>query len=67
MPKTNKTQKSVKKTPAKKAISKAKAKSAPAASKRKSSSGASSKAKAPKYGAAFTKPIRMFKNQGDYF
>jgi cystathionine gamma-lyase len=66
MPKTNKTQKSVKKTPAKKAISKAKAKSAPAASKRKGSSG-SSKAKAPKYGAAFTKPIRMFKNPGDYF
>mmetsp|Transcript_44530 Transcript_44530/g.59068 ORF Transcript_44530/g.59068 Transcript_44530/m.59068 type:complete len:118 (+) Transcript_44530:66-419(+) len=77
MAKTSKTSKvsskakSGKQSPQKKAISK-KSKTVPTSpTPRKSSSASPSKAskscKSPKYGAAFTKPIRMFKNQGDYF
>jgi len=56
--------KPAKQSPKKKVISKAK--SAPQ-STRKSDSSSGKKVASPKFNAAISKPIRMFKTQGDYF
>ena len=66
MAKTSKASKAkpAKKSPQRKPISKAKAKTATASpAKRKSTSSS----KGPQFGAAYTKEIKCYKTQGDYF